>query len=63
MRYHDLSRRDNIKFEMGGTLAAAPGDMREAGATTLILYLRLLMQRPDRCPSSTILVDFADVPT
>jgi hypothetical protein len=36
MRYHDLSWRDNIKFEIGGTLAAAPGDMREAGATTLI---------------------------
>src|SRR5215471_20789734 len=47
-----------------GTLSATSGDMREAGATTPILHLSLLIQAPSlRCASSATLLDFADVPS
>src|SRR5215813_9845474 len=47
-----------------GSLSATSVDMREAGATTPILQLSLLIRAPRlRCTSSATLVDFADVPT
>src|ERR1700738_1437237 len=47
-----------------GTLSATSGDMREAGATTPILHLCLLIQAPSRrCTPSATLLDFANVPT
>src|SRR6266481_6977631 len=47
-----------------GTLSATSGDMREAGATTPILHLSLLIQAPSpHCTSSVTLLDFANVPT
>src|ERR1700751_5379758 len=46
-----------------GTLSATSGDMREAGATTPILQLSLLIQEPSpRCTSSATPLDFANVP-
>src|SRR4029077_4289030 len=47
-----------------GTLSATSGDMREAGATTPILHLSLLIQATSlHCTSSATLLDFANVPT
>src|SRR6516225_1535140 len=44
-----------------GTLSETSGDMREAGATTPILHLSLLIQEPGlRCTSSATPLDFAN---